>query len=207
MALIFCPECGKEISDAAGACPHCGYPIQKPQPQDAPPSPRKSKRPIIIAACVLVLVAMVGAFVGVQQKQSSPHENYMQSVECLRYKEISEILSGKSEMDSLIVGERISDIELQKFKRGINNDNYHMSVSFGDYSGAISLIVENGLISGVDYFISVDFQSALEIVEFAKECFGEPMYEDDSSWVWSLEGSDNFLNILYFKKSETLTIF
>lgn len=27
MALINCPECGKEISDKATACPECGYPI------------------------------------------------------------------------------------------------------------------------------------------------------------------------------------
>lgn len=29
MALIKCPECGKEISDKAIACPHCGFPIEK----------------------------------------------------------------------------------------------------------------------------------------------------------------------------------
>lgn len=27
MALIKCPECGKEISDRAEACPNCAYPI------------------------------------------------------------------------------------------------------------------------------------------------------------------------------------
>lgn len=27
MALIKCPECGKEISDKASSCPNCGYPI------------------------------------------------------------------------------------------------------------------------------------------------------------------------------------
>ena len=27
MALIICPECGKQISDQAPACIHCGYPI------------------------------------------------------------------------------------------------------------------------------------------------------------------------------------
>lgn len=27
MALISCPECGKEISDKAISCPNCGYPI------------------------------------------------------------------------------------------------------------------------------------------------------------------------------------
>lgn len=27
MALINCPECGKEISDTAKSCPNCGYPL------------------------------------------------------------------------------------------------------------------------------------------------------------------------------------
>lgn len=27
MALIKCPECGKEVSDKAKACPNCGFPI------------------------------------------------------------------------------------------------------------------------------------------------------------------------------------
>lgn len=27
MALIKCPECGREISDKAASCPHCGFPI------------------------------------------------------------------------------------------------------------------------------------------------------------------------------------
>ena len=28
MALIRCPECNREISDKAAACPGCGYPLQ-----------------------------------------------------------------------------------------------------------------------------------------------------------------------------------
>lgn len=27
MALIKCPECGKEVSDKAGSCPNCGFPM------------------------------------------------------------------------------------------------------------------------------------------------------------------------------------
>jgi membrane protein YdbS with pleckstrin-like domain len=27
MALINCPECGKQVSTAAVVCPHCGYPV------------------------------------------------------------------------------------------------------------------------------------------------------------------------------------
>ena len=39
MALIRCPECGREISSHAPACPHCGYPLQagSPSPPGAPP--------------------------------------------------------------------------------------------------------------------------------------------------------------------------
>ena len=29
MALIKCPECGKEISDRAKKCPNCGFPIKR----------------------------------------------------------------------------------------------------------------------------------------------------------------------------------
>lgn len=29
MSLINCPECGKEISDKAKTCPHCGYPLEE----------------------------------------------------------------------------------------------------------------------------------------------------------------------------------
>ncbi len=31
MALIQCPECGKEVSDKAIACPNCAYPISEMQ--------------------------------------------------------------------------------------------------------------------------------------------------------------------------------
>lgn len=30
MAMIQCPECGREISDKASTCPGCGAPVQKP---------------------------------------------------------------------------------------------------------------------------------------------------------------------------------
>lgn len=34
MALITCPECGKEISDKAAACPHCGNPMNTQNQQE-----------------------------------------------------------------------------------------------------------------------------------------------------------------------------
>lgn len=43
MALINCPECNREISDRAGACPHCGFPIKSPSPN--PQQPPRSNNP------------------------------------------------------------------------------------------------------------------------------------------------------------------
>lgn len=34
MALIACPECGKQVSDKASACPKCAHPLSSPP---APP--------------------------------------------------------------------------------------------------------------------------------------------------------------------------
>lgn len=36
MALIDCPECGARVSDAAPACPKCGFPIAAHKAQPAP---------------------------------------------------------------------------------------------------------------------------------------------------------------------------
>ncbi len=37
MAIIKCPECGKEISDKAASCPNCGFPLIKGQPEKEKP--------------------------------------------------------------------------------------------------------------------------------------------------------------------------
>lgn len=49
MALIKCPECGKEISDKAGKCPHCGYPIEEIEKNNATkPNENNAVRSIIV---------------------------------------------------------------------------------------------------------------------------------------------------------------
>jgi len=43
MALMRCPECSREVSSHAPACPGCGYPIQSgaaPSPQHGPNAPQ-----------------------------------------------------------------------------------------------------------------------------------------------------------------------
>ena len=64
MPLISCPECGKQISDSATACPHCGYPLSSLPPVRA----RFSRRSTPLddtstngaAGVVWLIVAIVG---------------------------------------------------------------------------------------------------------------------------------------------------
>ncbi|MBQ3356851.1 MAG: zinc ribbon domain-containing protein [Oscillospiraceae bacterium] len=62
MALLNCPECGKEISDQALSCPHCGYPLQ----QDSMVVVVKKKSPgrgFGIAGLVLGILGVVYSWV------------------------------------------------------------------------------------------------------------------------------------------------
>ena len=63
MALIECPECGREVSDVAAVCPECAYPVRT----GTPPLPvraasQSTQRPWWPAVDIIGRVA-VGAFV------------------------------------------------------------------------------------------------------------------------------------------------
>ncbi|HNQ91158.1 MAG TPA: PH domain-containing protein [Verrucomicrobiota bacterium] len=47
MALIDCPECGKQVSTAAQTCPHCGFPMANAA---APPEPEAEPDPTDVLA-------------------------------------------------------------------------------------------------------------------------------------------------------------
>ncbi len=68
MALQFCTECGKEVSDRARACPHCGHPVEDAiVPQKTEPSVvvvKKNSHPVltvfgIVAVVVAVLIGIL----------------------------------------------------------------------------------------------------------------------------------------------------
>ncbi len=44
MALIQCPECGKDISSKVKSCPHCGYPMEEESP---PINPQQKETGIV----------------------------------------------------------------------------------------------------------------------------------------------------------------
>lgn len=56
MALIFCPDCRKQISDQTISCPGCGFPIknQSPPPPQNNKEKKKSSSPIITIATIVL---------------------------------------------------------------------------------------------------------------------------------------------------------
>ncbi len=73
MALIKCPECGKEISDSAKNCPQCGYPLhtEEAENQDEQSNSKEEVKTIVVEkksrhGCltfILVAVAIILAIV------------------------------------------------------------------------------------------------------------------------------------------------
>ncbi len=79
MALIQCPECQREISDQATACPHCGFPIanstpkneEKENPYETTPVSKqevfetaaKKKHGTLIAIIAIVVLAIAGILI------------------------------------------------------------------------------------------------------------------------------------------------
>ena len=71
MALINCPECGKEISDQARNCINCGYPINVKQSTNKMQGVIKkivdSKRILIVVVVTIVLLFIVISVLGRSQ--------------------------------------------------------------------------------------------------------------------------------------------
>lgn len=60
MALIDCPECGKEISNTVKSCPHCGYRIRRINRNNRKVRKLSKKRIAVVAACCVILLGAIG---------------------------------------------------------------------------------------------------------------------------------------------------
>ena len=106
MALVKCPECGKEVSDKADKCPNCGCPIEdfeklsqfeKPAPKPKTPKEKKtvSKKAIAIACVALVACIGGGSYYWVQTQDS---RHYASAMEMYNEGEYKEALNGFKEL-------------------------------------------------------------------------------------------------------------
>ena len=59
MALITCPECGKEVSDQAGKCPNCGHPVGATPPKKGEEKTTGERRVFRMTLGIIMLVLSV----------------------------------------------------------------------------------------------------------------------------------------------------
>lgn len=76
MAIINCPECGKEISGQAHYCPYCGYPINVQLEQQEKPK-RKKKWWVIGAVAVLLVALGIGSYLYFYKPKLSMEEQHV----------------------------------------------------------------------------------------------------------------------------------
>lgn len=115
MALIKCPECGKEVSDKAGKCPNCGYPISElngeevhkvvTEPQKKVKEnknnmgeKRKPNRKIIISVLCIVFVIILGTILYMVKTADS--RKYSSAQKLYKEEKFKEALQKYKELDS-----------------------------------------------------------------------------------------------------------
>lgn len=93
MAIIKCSECGKEISDKAKKCIHCGYKIKRNNKNN------KAIK-IVIILVILLVIALVG--MGIYVKVVVPAN---------RYKNAEELLNNEKYTEARVIFEELGDYE------------------------------------------------------------------------------------------------
>jgi len=56
MALIFCPDCGKEVSDSAITCPHCAFPLNRLKSNAMYPAIQNNQ--LVVAGYIVVFLSL-----------------------------------------------------------------------------------------------------------------------------------------------------
>lgn len=157
MALINCPECGKEVSDSAVMCPNCGYNVKnhvdnqktnidkqdvsveqkiKRDVSNKPKSNRNyDKKKITIIACISIVVLFIAFVFG------SKIVNYNTAVKYYDMQEWSMAIEKFEELGNFSDSQEL----LQKAKIELASDDYELGVyayNEGEFATSVYLLEE-----------------------------------------------------------------
>lgn len=134
MALIKCPDCGKEISDKAPACPFCGCPMknddghqEKGEIITIAPSKlicreKPSKKSLkTIFSVLIVIVLVIGIFVGTKYFSQSLYDKCAYSTA----EALKEILKNPDSLSVYDVEFYVSNVETGEKERSTITDKNH----------------------------------------------------------------------------------
>lgn len=133
MALISCPECGKEISENAVACPNCGNPISKQRSKEKNDASRKSLVNKIFLGIGIAIIAFIIYAIAVAPSQQMTPEKARKLLD-----ETQQMYKEKMENDEKEGREYIriiqSDYSTLKEKREAYNELIKKNESFSKFS-------------------------------------------------------------------------
>lgn len=145
MALILCPECKREISDAAQSCPHCGHPISSnsktPQQVEVTSIKISTKNPQkiifgIIGVLAIIAVIIVAITISNKNKAALSRQKYIENLGEAR----TTMLYGAAEAESVcnltksvwyntIHEKKDSETDKYTMTRSKFNDDFNTSLS------------------------------------------------------------------------------
>ncbi len=58
MPLIYCPDCGREVSDSAINCPNCAYPLSNLKNKNSRPIPIIQNNELVVIGYIVVFLSL-----------------------------------------------------------------------------------------------------------------------------------------------------
>lgn len=138
MALIKCPECGKEISDKSKKCPECGYPIKKLKKKSG--TKRKIIIPLIIVIGIIFIISITAIIIKLSNGKSTQQVEQQTQTEIVteaplndyEYAAINLVNKLKDRLknpDSL----KIYSLSVRQFYKG--ETTYHFCIDYSAQNG------------------------------------------------------------------------
>ena len=174
MALIQCPECGKEISDSISTCPNCGYVL------------KKKKKKAVLIIIVLAIVIAAGSFTYFYFfKPNSIMDQAENLIERNKYSDADVLLA--SVPSSQRKEGLLAQICIAEAKEAINSNNFSLAVEKLDSISTESISKElqtelnkqkaNALLGQGRYIEADQYYASLEqteeVIEVRKQLFYE----------------------------------
>lgn len=181
MALINCPECGKQVSDSAVMCPNCGFNVKdnvesqktnitkptlsnEPRVVDTIPKSHRNNKKVAVIAIICTCVALLLAIS--IYSYASKIIKYNNAVNYYEMQEWEMAIESFEELESFSDSEEL----LQKSKLQLASYNYELgcyAYSIGDFATSTYLLYEakslNPTLSGIEEQIKLsEFMEKLQ---------------------------------------------
>lgn len=124
MAMIKCPECGKDISSSAEKCPNCGYPMSGKQKENTVHQQAPKKKKGILSKIFIFIIAccIIGAVFGKKEPTDSPTSNAKTSTSSDSNTVASNDIVNTDEAEVNIIDVDISDCHVKYLRHEIANN-------------------------------------------------------------------------------------